>query len=278
MECSYALFDTEGNQIPSEMVMEVGEKFEAISKEAKKLRHKFKEDMSVLNAFSLVLDRRSDLRAVLQWYICRMEGWFAADAVKISVRCHDEEDLVEGGHGLVINGYHPVIASLAKGLDVRLNHRVARIIHKLNSVKVVMQDGRAFKSDAAVVTVPLGVLKAKLIKFEARLPAWKEAAITDLEFGNENKIALFFDSVCWPDVDFLGVVAPTTYACSYFLNLHKATGHPVLVYMPAGSLAIDIEKSPDEAAVDFAMMQLRTILPHVVEPVALVHISPYPYV
>ncbi|KAI5080958.1 hypothetical protein GOP47_0004141 [Adiantum capillus-veneris] len=270
---SYVLFDMDGNQVPPKMVMEVGEKFEAILKEAKELRDEFKKDMSVLDAFSLVLARRSDLRVeglaqkVLQWYICRMEGWFAADCAKISVRCYDEEELVEGGHGLLVHGYHPVIAALAKGLDVRLNHRVARIAHNLNSVKVKTEDGRAFHADAAVITVPLGVLKANLIKFEPQLPEWKESAIADLEFGNENKIALIFESVCWPDVDFLGVVAPTTYGCSYFLNLHKATGHPVLVYMPAGSLANDIEKMCDEAAVNFALMQLRTILPHVAEPV-----------
>lgn len=27
---------------------------------------------------------------VLQWYLCRMEGWFAADADTISVKCWDE--------------------------------------------------------------------------------------------------------------------------------------------------------------------------------------------
>lgn len=27
---------------------------------------------------------------VLQWYLCRMEGWFAADADTISLKCWDE--------------------------------------------------------------------------------------------------------------------------------------------------------------------------------------------
>ena len=134
-------------------------------------------------------------------------------------------------------------------------------------MRVVTEGGKVYDADAAVITVPLGVLKANLIKFEPRLPEWKEAAINDLGFGNENKIALFFDSVCWPNVEFLGIVAPTSYGCSYFLNLHKATGHPVLVYMPAGSLADDIEKMSDEAAAGFAVQQLRRILPHSPQPV-----------
>ena len=27
---------------------------------------------------------------VLQWYLCRMEGWFAADAETISLKCWDQ--------------------------------------------------------------------------------------------------------------------------------------------------------------------------------------------
>jgi len=27
---------------------------------------------------------------VLQWYLCRMEGWFAADADSISLKCWDQ--------------------------------------------------------------------------------------------------------------------------------------------------------------------------------------------
>ena len=78
---------------------------------------------------------------------------------------------------------------------------------------------------------------------------------------------LHFDKIFWPNVEFLGVVASTSYGCSYFLNLHKATGHPVLVYMPAGRLARDIEKMSDEAAAKFAFLQLKGILPDASEPV-----------
>jgi polyamine oxidase len=54
------------------------------------------------------------------------------------------------------------------------------------------------------------------------------------------------------------VAAETSYGCSYFLNLHKAASHPVLVYMPVGRLAEDIEKMSDEAAANFAFTQLNT--------------------
>lgn len=270
---SYALFDMEGHQVPQELVTEVGEAFERVLEETKKVREEFKYDMSMRKAFSIVLERHSDLRQhgladkVFQWYLCRMEGWFAADADSISLKSWDQEELIEGGHGLMVQGYYPVIEALAKGLDIRLNHRVTKVTWRHGGVRVVVEDGRVFVADAAIIAVPLGVLKANTIKFEPWLPKWKEVAISDLGFGNENKIALYFDKICWPNVDFLGVVAPTSYGCSYFLNLHKATGHRVLVYMPAGQLANDIERMSDEAATSFAVLQLKRILPHASEPI-----------
>ncbi|KAJ6931087.1 polyamine oxidase 2-like [Populus alba x Populus x berolinensis] len=259
---SYALYDMDGNQVPQELVTKTD-----------KVRLENNEDMSILRAFSIVFERRPDLRLeglahkVLQWYLCRMEGWFAADSETISLKGWDQEELLPGGHGLMVRGYLPVINTLAKGLDIRLGHRVTKIARHYNGVKVTVEDGRTFMADAAVVAIPLGVLKSKTIMFEPKLPDWKEEAIKDLGVGIENKIVLNFEQVFWPKVEFLGVVAETSYGCSYFLNLHKATGHPVLVYMPAGKLARDIEKMSDEAAANFAFMQLKKILPDASAPI-----------
>ncbi|KAI4387276.1 hypothetical protein MLD38_005119 [Melastoma candidum] len=270
---SCALFDMEGNQVPQELVSKVGETFENILDEANKIREEFSKDMSIRQAFSIVFERRHDLRLegleykVLQWYLCRMEGWFAADAESISLKSWDDEELLPGGHGLMVRGYVPVINTLAKGLDIRLGHRVTKVARRHSGVRVTVEDGKAFVADAVVIAVPLGVLKSGTISFEPKLPDWKEKAIADLGVGIENKIVLRFEEVFWPNVEFLGVVADTSYACSYFLNLHKATGNPVLVYMPAGQLAKDIEKMSDAAAAKFAFTQLKKILPEASPPI-----------
>ncbi|CAN1142091.1 Polyamine oxidase 2 [Linum perenne] len=126
---SYALFDMEGNQVPQELVTKVGEEFKEILAEAVKVRDEHDTDMSIHQAFSIFFERRPNLRLegiahdVLQWYLCRMEGWFSADADTISFRCWDQEVLLPGGHGLMVRGYLPVINTLAKGLDIRLGHR-----------------------------------------------------------------------------------------------------------------------------------------------------------
>ena len=133
---------------------------------------------------------------------------------------------------------------------------------------VTVEGGRNFVADAAIITVPIGILKANLIEFKPKLPDWKVNAISDIGVGNENKIALRFDDVFWPNVELLGIVAPTSYACGYFLNLHKATGYPILVYMTAGSSACGLEKLSDECAVNFVMLQLKKMFPDATKPVS----------
>ncbi|KAL0918387.1 hypothetical protein M5K25_010392 [Dendrobium thyrsiflorum] len=269
---SYALFGMDGQQVPQELVIKVGEAFEKILKETVKVRDEHLDDMSVLQAISIVLDKHPELRQeglayeVLQWYICRMEAWFAADVDAISLKNWDQEHVLTGGHALMVQGYNPLIEALAGDLNIRLNHRVTKIVQRCNLVIVTVEGGTNFVADAAIITVPLGVLKANLIEFEPKLPDWKLSAISDIGVGIENKVALRFSTVFWPNVEVLGVVAPRSYACGYFLNLHKATGNPVLVYMAAGSFAVELEKLSDGEAVNFVMLQLKNILPHATRP------------
>ncbi|XP_050363450.1 polyamine oxidase 5-like [Argentina anserina] len=270
---SFALFYMDGKQVPQQMVVEIGDVFKRILSETEKVRNENTDDMSVQQAISIVLDRHPELRQdelaqqVLQWYTCRMEAWFAADADMISLKNWDQEHVLTGGHGLMVEGFDPIIKTLAKDIDVRLSHRVTKISNGCNKVMVTIEDGRNFIGDAVIITVPLGVLKAKLIEFEPTLPEWKMSAISDLGVGNENKIALRFDKVFWPNVELLGVVAPSSYGCAYFLNLHKTTGQPVLVYMCAGRFAYDLEKENDVDVVKYVTKQLKKMLPEATDPV-----------
>ncbi|KAL5213755.1 hypothetical protein ABZP36_002907 [Zizania latifolia] len=269
---SYALFDKAGHQVSKETVAKVEETFERILEETLKVRDEQEHDMPLLQAIAIVLERHPHLKLqglddqVLQWCVCRLEAWFAADADEISLKNWDQEHVLTGGHGLMVNGYYPVIQALAQGLDIRLNQRVTKIAHQFNGMTVTTEDGTSYSADACIITVPLGVLKANIIKFEPALPSWKSSAIADLGVGIENKIAMHFDTAFWPNVEVLGMVGPTPKACGYFLNLHKATGNPVLVYMAAGRFAQEVEKLSDKEAVDMVMSHLKKMLPDAAEP------------
>lgn len=161
--------------------------------------------------------------------------------------------------------FQPFSAISTRGVSIC---RVKRIVRRCNQVLLTVEGGEIFVADAVIVTVPVGVLKVNSIRFEPELPEWKRSAISDIGVGNENKIALRFNAVFWPNVEFLGVVAPTSHACGYFLNLHKASGHPVLVFMAAGTLAGDMEKLSDDEAAQFAMLQLKKMFADAADPVS----------
>eukprot|EP00898_Chlorokybus_atmophyticus_P007511 jgi/Chlat1/7761/Chrsp66S00568 len=233
---SYILFDVDGTRIPREVVAQVSDLFENMLQQVEQLRNNLPDvEMSLEGALAEVVLKCPQFnvegmhKRVLQWFVCRMEGWFAADISKLSFRYWDEEELLPGGHALMVRGYAPFIASLAKGLDVRLRNRVISIAYTGDTVHVTTERGRTLTADAVVVSLPLGVLKAHSVRFEPHLPPWKQRSIQLQGVGIENKIVLKFPEAFWPNVDFLGVVAPTPNECSYFLNLHRCTGHPFLV-------------------------------------------------
>ncbi|XP_078448501.1 polyamine oxidase 5-like isoform X4 [Wolffia australiana] len=124
---SYALFDANGVQVPQQLVVEVGDTFKRILKQTENVRDEHDGDMSINRAISIVLERNPNLRLeglsyqVLQWFICRMEAWFAADVDKISLKNWDQEQVLSGGHGLMVGGYYPLIKALSKNLTIRLN-------------------------------------------------------------------------------------------------------------------------------------------------------------
>ncbi|URE15021.1 Flavin containing amine oxidoreductase [Musa troglodytarum] len=101
---SYALFDKDGNQVPQQVVTKVGEAFERILKETEKVRNEHVVDMSLSQAISIVLERYRQLRQegmaheVLQWFICRLEAWFAADVDTISLKNWDQAT----GHPILV--------------------------------------------------------------------------------------------------------------------------------------------------------------------------------
>ena len=69
-------------------------------------------------------------------------------------------------------------------------------------------ENKSHKFDSVLVTVPLGVLKAKSIKFEPELPEWKQESIDKLGFGNLNKIVMHFGERFWDDKnDMFGCVS-----------------------------------------------------------------------
>lgn len=62
-------------------------------------------------------------------------------------------------------------------IKVLLKHKVTSVKYDDGTNKVSCQNGKNFSSEHVVIAVPLGVLKAKTIRFEPQLPSEKLDAI-----------------------------------------------------------------------------------------------------
>lgn len=89
------------------------------------------------------------------------------------------------------------VRRLADGaqLDVRLNTTVTDVVVTDGNVEVVLSGGESLSAKAALVTVPLGVLKQGSIRFDPPLSPARTEAIGKAGFGDYAWLALRYESL-----------------------------------------------------------------------------------
>ncbi|PRP89531.1 amine oxidase family protein [Planoprotostelium fungivorum] len=194
-------------------------------------------------------------RRIFNWHVANLEY-----ACGTHLQNDDAEEW-EGDHCLPEGGYGVVTQLLSERLDVSLGRAVHSIDYRKDKVQVETSKGNV-ECDAALVTVSLGVLKSRTIKFEPPLPPWKEAVIDDLGFGLLNKVVLCFPFVFWNEnMSWYGITQEDEENRGelYMLwNLYKVCGKPVLVGLIAGDAAYESEKETSDAMVEKMMKKLRS--------------------
>lgn len=95
-----------------------------------------------------------------------------------------EDDLINKGMGAFVEKF-------GEDIPVCLDSPVTKVAYSEDGVVVEAGD-RRYQASHALVTVSVGVLRAKRITFEPALPAWKQDAIDHLQMGNLQKIIIPF--------------------------------------------------------------------------------------
>lgn len=108
----------------------------------------------------------------------------------------------------VRKGYAALVARLKDaatmhGVQVELEARAKVVKWKPGEVKILCDDGRTFEGQAAVVTLPLGVLKGGRVVFEPSL-VHKAEAIEGMKFGNVAKLIFVFRTRWWKHAELEG--------------------------------------------------------------------------
>ena len=153
-----------------------------------------KEDLS----FEEFLKRRRSLPATTRTLATMMvQGFDAADPARVSAR----EIAQEWGSGALGSsqmrpqgGYLPLLETLLTGkFEVRLAKAVREIRWQRGQVEV---DG--IRARRAIVTLPLGVLQARSVKFAPQL-SMKQAALSRLASGPVIRVAMRFKQPFWQE-------------------------------------------------------------------------------
>jgi monoamine oxidase len=135
-----------------------------------------------------------------------VEGYHAADPARISVRALIRNTAADERPGAerqfrFADGYDSLITAIVQRIDPRLctvqcNVVVTAVEWRQKRVLVRTSAGVAFTAPQAIVTVPLGVLKAGAIQFTPALNG-KEQALRALEMGAVARVSLCLGTEIW---------------------------------------------------------------------------------
>ncbi len=187
------------------------------------------------------------------------EHEYGADVEHLSAHAPHEGDYFGGGDAMLPNGYLELLDALTDNLDIRLSSPVDEVLWGNDGVTLRIAD-QEFKHDHVVVTLPVGVLKAKAVQFEPPLPDEKQGAIDRFGMGVLDKVVLEFPYRFWDQSrDSFGYIAADRGKWAQWYDLEEVTGKPILVAFHAGSVADRMLGLSDDEITSEAMAVLRTI-------------------
>jgi len=175
-------------------------------------------------------------------------------------------------------GFGNTAASFAETIDadIKLNSKVTSINYEDDDQVMITyeEDGivKTVGAQTVLVTVSLGVLKAKTISFTPQLPYSKQDAIDNMGFGLLNKATLYWDkeeAAVWPqDTSWFELITPEDESSGLWTTFYnaKAKGVPCLIGWIGGDEAVEMEEQSDEEILEQVMINLRSMWPTITQP------------
>ena len=173
------------------------------------------------------------------------------------------------------SGYGSLIQFLAKdNNNIRLNQIVTKIDYSSTDlIRVYTESGEVYEASFVLVTVPLGVLKARSIQFVPELPTWKTDSIDRIGFGIMDKIVLVWDKAWWNVTNFyFKRVSNSPSVFNYWVNANKWNDRPALIGFLIGKEALRSEKLGKIKVTEEALKALSSMYPEqtIPEPVEVI--------
>jgi monoamine oxidase len=161
----------------------------------------------------------------------------------------------------IVEGYSSLPKSLAKGLDIRLERIVNKVIWSETSARLQLEDGSELEARTVISTLPVGVLKSDLVQFEPALPESKQWALTQIEVGPIIKILLNFKEGFWPK--WMEMAASAVGPINLYWSVFRGVdgGSPALCCYCIGPRAAKLSDLSEEKVIEIVMADLKRMYP-----------------
>ncbi len=197
------------------------------------------------------------VRSGLAWLSLVM----GTEAEDLSARHWDQDRELPGPDLALPEGYDRIPRALAEGLEIHLDEPVQAVVWDARTGVRIETARGCHAAEVAIVTLPLGVLRAGQVRFVPPLPESKRLALDRLGVGVLDKVVLEFPRVFWPaDGEHLGNPDPHPHELAAFTSLVPTAGAPLLVGWASGRRARELEGLADEIVVERALRTLRRLL------------------
>lgn len=145
-----------------------------------------------------------------------------------------------GGDALVAGRYVGLVDLLAEGVEVRLRTPVESVALRAGGVSVATAAGSELRASAAIIAVPLQILKDEVLRVDP-LPKRVRSAQRSLVTGTFEKVILRYDERWWGDEHVIGTVARDRGLAgrrwTAFYDLEPSSGIPALAAFAGGGAA-----------------------------------------
>lgn len=170
-----------------------------------------------------------------------------------------DEDAIDGDEVIFPRGYDELPHRVGAGLDVRLGTTVTRVTRSADGVVVHAGDAE-YAAARAIVTVPLGVLKAGVIAFEPPLPDAVAGPISRLGMGVFNKVFIQFPERFWDEESYvLRALGEAGEHWHSWYDVSAVSGLPTLLTFAAGPFGRRMQDLPDDEVVADVVRALRVL-------------------
>lgn len=257
------VYDIDGEQVSATQSSTDAARYRSAYRKARRWGTRQESDTTLQDGIDFALRARAmspyDERALDFRLNFEVEQDYGGDAESLSNWWYDQDSWLGGRQdSYLVDGYGELVDTLADDLDIRLSTVVSAVSYGSFGVRISTNRG-VQQAAYAVITVPLGVLKANQITFSPALTRAKRGAIGRLGVGTLNKLYLGFGERFWDDREAIGYQSANRGEWSLWMDLEHILGEPILLAFNAATYGAKLETYSNQETLDAAMDVLRTM-------------------